>query len=251
LHVDRSGGIARAPWVVERGGLPRDYRKERGIEMKRILLALSAASVACATTSGATGSGSTARTGSGSDAAINSPEAKLRAEMRKLWEDHMIYTADFAVAAIDGGIDANKIAERLLRNQDDIGNAIKPYYGDAAGNKLGSLLREHILIAADVVKAAKGGDSAALDAANKKWYQNADDIAAFLSSANPNWPQKTVDDMMHTHLQLVTEQVVALLKHDTDSLIAAYDKNHQHMLMLADALTSGIAKQFPDKFRST
>jgi len=99
------------------------------------------------------------------------------------------------------------------------------------------------------VKAAKAGDSAAQDAANKKWFKNADDIAAFLSSANPNWPQKTLQDMLHGHLQMVTEQVVALLKHDTPSLIAAYDKNSEHMMMLADALTSGIAKQFPDKFR--
>lgn len=218
--------------------------------MKRILIALSAASLACATTSAANGTGS-ARSGSGSDAVINSPEAKLRADMRKLWEDHVTYTGLFAVAAIDGGIDANNVAERLLRNQDDIGNAIKPYYGDAAGNKLGQLLREHILIAADLVKAAKAGDAAGQEAANKKWFQNADDIAAFLSSANPNWPQSTLQDMLHSHLQMVTEQVVALLHHDTAALVAAYDKNSQHMMMLADALTSGIAKQFPDKFRNT
>jgi hypothetical protein len=213
--------------------------------MNRFVVCLAAASVACATTSG-----TTAGSGSGAASTMNSSEAKLRADMRKLWEDHVTYTGLFAVAAIDGGVDANNIAERLLRNQDDIGNAIKPYYGDAAGNKLGSLLRDHILIAADLVKAAKAGDSAAQDAANKKWFTNADDIAAFLSSANPNWPQKTLQDMLHSHLQMVTEQVVALLKHDTASLIAAYDKNSEHMMMLADALTSGIAKQFPDKFRS-
>jgi hypothetical protein len=213
--------------------------------MKRIALALCAASVACATT-GSSGDRGTAA----STSASNSSEAKLRADMRKLWEDHVTYTGLFAVAAIDGGVDANNVAERLLRNQDDIGNAIKPYYGDAAGNKLGSLLRDHILIAADLVKAAKAGDSAAQDVANKKWFKNADDIAAFLSSANPNWPQNTLQDMLHSHLQMVTEQVVALLKHDTASLIAAYDRNSQHMMMLADALASGIVKQFPDKFRS-
>src|SRR5205823_946505 len=84
---------------------------------------------------------------------------------------------------------------------------------------------------------------------SKKWFQNADDIAALLAGANPNWPQKTLQDMLHSHLQMVTEQVVALLKHDTASLIAAYDRNSEHMMMLADALASGIVKQFPDKFR--
>jgi len=213
--------------------------------MKRIALILCAASMACATT-GSSGE----RSSTSSSASKLSPSAdQLRDAMRKLWEDHITYTGLYAIAAIDGGVDANNIAERLLKNQDDIGNAIKPYYGDAAGNKLGSLLRDHILIAAELVKAAKAGDSAGQDAANKKWFKNADDIAAFLASANPNWPQNTVQDMMHGHLQMVTEQVVALLKHDTKGLIAAYDKNSQHMMMLADALSDGIIKQFPDKFR--
>jgi hypothetical protein len=176
--------------------------------------------------------------------------AQLRADMRKLWEDHVAYTAFFYKAALNGGDDAGKIAERLLRNQDDIGNAVKPFYGEAAGNKLASLLRDHILIAADLVSAAKAGDTAKQDAANKKWYQNADDIAGLLSSANPNWPRQTLQDALHVHLQMVTDQVVATLRHDTAAQIAAYDKGAEHMLMVADVLASGIVKQFPDRFRS-
>jgi hypothetical protein len=213
--------------------------------MKRLVLALSIASVACATTGTAGSSGSSASTAS----ATSPSQEKLRGDMRKLWEDHITYTAFFIKTAINGGDDVNEVAQRLLKNQDEIGNAIKPYYGDAAGTKLGSLLRDHILIAADLVKAAKGGDSAAQDQANKKWFQNADDIAAFLSSANPNWPKSALQDMLHTHLQLVTEQAVATLKHDTKADIDAYDRNAQHMMMMADALTDGIVKQFPDKFR--
>jgi hypothetical protein len=208
---------------------------------RRLALLLPALLLACATTASAHG-----------HAADRSASAeRLRTDMRKLWEDHVTYTAFFYKAAIQGGDDAGKIAERLLRNQDDIGNAVKPFYGAAAGDKLASLLRDHILVAADVVKAAKAGDQAGLEAANKKWYQNADDIAALLSSANPeNWPRKTLEDMLHGHLAMVTDQVVATLKHDAAGAIAAYDKGAEHMLMLADALTSGIVKQFPDRFRS-
>lgn len=208
--------------------------------MKRLALLLPTALLACATAGAAHGHAS----GQGASA------AQLRTDMRKLWEDHVTYTAFFYKAAIEGGDDAGKIAERLLRNQDDIGNAVKPYYGDAAGKQLASLLRDHILIAADLVKAAKAGDPAAQKQANQRWYQNADDIAALLSSANPNWPRKALEDMLHGHLALVTDQVVATLKHDTAGAIAAYDKGAEHMLMLADALASGIVKQFPDRFRS-
>ncbi len=175
-------------------------------------------------------------------------EAQLREGMRKLWEDHVTYTAFFYTAVINGGDDAAKLAERLLRNQDDIGNAVKPFYGEGAGNKLSALLRDHILVAADLVKAAKAGDAAAQEQATKRWYVNADDIAAFLSSANPHWPRKTLEDMLHGHLAMTTDAVVAKLHKDTAGAIAAYDKGHEHMLMVADALSSGIVKQFPKRF---
>lgn len=176
-------------------------------------------------------------------------QAGLRADMRKLWEDHVTYTAFFYTAAIGGGDDAGKLAERLLRNQDDIGDAVKPFYGKEAGNALASLLRDHILIAAELVKAAKAGDAAAQERATKKWYGNADDIAAFLSAANPHWPRKALTEMLQGHLAMTTDAVVAKLHHDTAGAIAAYDKGHEHMLMVADALSSGIVKQFPERFR--
>jgi hypothetical protein len=144
--------------------------------------------------------------------------------------------------------DTGKIAERLLRNQDDIGNAIKPIYGEEAGNKLAALLREHILIAADIVKAAKAGDSEGVAKGQKKWIGNADDIAVFLSGANPNWPVQTLKDMLYKHLAFTTTEVVSRLKKDWPADIEAYDKGHAHMLMFADMLTEGIVKQFPKKF---
>lgn len=175
-------------------------------------------------------------------------EAQLREGMRKLWEDHVTYTAFFYTAVISGGDDAGKLAERLLRNQDDIGNAVKPFYGEGAGNKLSALLRDHILVAADLVEAAKAGDATAQQQATKRWYLNADDLAAFLSSANPYWPRKALQDALHGHLAMTTDAVVAKLHKDTAGAIAAYDKGHEHMLMVADVLSAGIVKQFPARF---
>ncbi len=174
--------------------------------------------------------------------------ADLRKEMRRLWEEHVTYTAFYADAAIRGDPGASAILDRLLRNQDDIGNAVKPYYGDAAGDKLASLLRDHITIAGDVVKAAKAGDQNALKESSDRWTKNADDIAAFLSSANPNWPQSALQDALHMHLKGVTDQVVALLHQDTAAWVQAYDHNADHMLQVADVLASGIVKQFPKRF---
>lgn len=172
----------------------------------------------------------------------------LRTAMRQLWEEHIVYTRNFIISALADLGDTDLIAERLLRNQDDIGNAVKPYYGEEAGKKLALLLRDHILIAADIVKAAKAGNNDGVASGEKRWHANADEISAFLSGANPNWPKATLSDMLYKHLDFTTTEVVSRIKKDWPADIEAYDKGHAHMLMFADALTSGIVKQFPKKF---
>jgi hypothetical protein len=173
---------------------------------------------------------------------------ELKMQMRKLWEEHIAWTKLYIVSAVNGLDSTDKYAARLLKNQEDIGNAIKPVYGDAAGDKLTALLKDHILLAAELVKAAKAGDSAAAAEAEKKWYANGDDIAGFLSGANPNWTKAALKEMMDTHLSLTKAIAVAALNKDWDADIKATDSNHDHILMMADALSAGIVKQFPKKF---
>jgi regulatory protein YycI of two-component signal transduction system YycFG len=174
---------------------------------------------------------------------------QLRTNMRKLWEDHIIWTRNVICCLVDDLPGADQAVKRLLQNQDDIGNAIKPVYGEAAGNKLTALLHDHITISADVVKAAKASDNTALDAANKKWYANADEISQFLSNANPNWKLEDMEKMMHDHLKLTTDEAVARIKKDYDSDVAAYDKVQNEILEMSDMLSDGIIKQFPAKFK--
>jgi hypothetical protein len=174
----------------------------------------------------------------------------LRLGMRKLWEDHITWTRLFIVSALADLPDKAAATDRLLQNQVDIGNAIKPFYGDAAGDKLAALLKDHILIAADVVMAAKAGDKAKLDASKTRWTANADDIAAFLSGANPkNWPAADMKSMMRDHLQQTTSELEARLSKDWRADVAAYEKVHGQILKMADMLSDGIARQFPDKLK--
>jgi hypothetical protein len=176
---------------------------------------------------------------------------QLHQDMRKLWTDHTVWTRDYIVAAVDDRPDAPAAANRLMNNQEDIGNAIAAYYGQAAGQELTALLKQHIAIAVDVIKAAKAGDQAAQKQANDKWQQNAVDIATFLSKANPNWPNSVLVNMMKMHLATTTDEVVARLKHDWEADVRAYDAVYNHILMMADALSDGIVKQFPEKFKAS
>jgi hypothetical protein len=172
----------------------------------------------------------------------------LKLAMRKLWEDLITWTRIFIISALADLPDKAAAADRLLQNQVDIGNAIKPFYGEAAGTKLTGLLKDHILIAADIVAAAKGGDSAKLDASKAKWTANADEIADFLSSANPkNWPFPEMKSMMHDHLAATTLELEARLNKNWAEDVKAYDKVQTQILGMADALSDGIIKQFPAK----
>ena len=121
--------------------------------------------------------------------ATTSGPAALRQDLRKLWTDHVIWTRDYIVAAVGDQPDAQAAAGRLMKNQEDIGAAVAGYYGKAAGDKLTALLKEHIAIAVDIIKFAKAGDSASQQQASAKWQRNGEDIADFLSKANPNWPR--------------------------------------------------------------
>ena len=180
-----------------------------------------------------------------------SPATQLRQDMRKLWTDHTVWTRDYIIAAVAGTPDAQAAATRLLKNQEDIGAAIAGIYGKDAGDKLTTLLKEHITIAVDVIKFAKAGDKANQQQADAKWKKNGDDIADFLAKANPNWPKATLADMMSKHLSTTTDEVVARLTRNWDADVRAYDAVYNHVLMMADALSDGIIKQFPDKFRSS
>jgi hypothetical protein len=177
-------------------------------------------------------------------------ELAFRNDMRKLWEDHILWTRMAIVSFAADLPDFPATAERLLRNQDEIGDAIAPFYGREAGDELSALLRDHILIAVDVLVAAEANDESALEEALARWDANADDIAAFLNAANPdNWPLDEMRAMLGEHLALTTQEAVARLTGDFAADIAAYDAIHEQALEMADMLSTGIIAQFPQRFR--
>ena len=200
--------------------------------------------------------------------------------MRKLWSDHVIWTRCYIIAATAGphGItdvaehlpvgemgktvtntaqaalsalpasDADAAAARLLKNQEDIGNAIVPYYGKDAGTKLTDLLKQHIMIAVELVSAAKSDDKARFAKEDQRWTANVDEIATFLSGANPNWTKKDLLDLLNLHLSLTKGEVTARLHKNWKDDVQAFDDIFTEILTVSDALADGIIKQFPNKF---
>jgi hypothetical protein len=182
--------------------------------------------------------------------AITAKQARFHDAMRKLWEDHVTWTRLAIVSFAHDLPDLPATQARLLRNQTDIGDAIKPYYGRAAGNRLTALLEEHIIGAVALLQAAKAGDQALIEQRTAAWYRNGDEISDFLHEANPrHWPRRALRRMMKGHLDQTLREAVHRLGGDYEADIRDYEEIHRHILMMADTLSSGIVKQFPRRFR--
>lgn len=172
--------------------------------------------------------------------------------MRKLWEDHITWTRLYIVSAATGAADLPDIGpttDRLLANQVDIGDAIKPFYGADAGDQLTALLRTHILTAAEIIADARAGKTQEQNDAAARWYANGDEIATFLSGANPDsWPLADMKAMMKSHLDLTLAEAVARLQGRYADDVVAYDAVHVEILQMSDMLSDGIIHQFPELF---
>lgn len=174
----------------------------------------------------------------------------LKMGMQKLWSDHVVWTRNVIICFVDDTPGKSEAVARLLKNQEDIGYAIKPYYGDGGGDALTKLLKEHIVGAAEILTAAKSGNSDEMNAVVAKWYVNGDEIATFLNKANPkNWKLDDMKKMMKGHLDITIAEATARLKKDYAADVVAFDKAHEEILMMADGLTAGIQAQFPQMFK--
>jgi hypothetical protein len=170
--------------------------------------------------------------------------------MRKLWEDHITWTRLAIISFAHDLPDLSATETRLLRNQTDIGNAVKPYYGRAGGKRLTALLKEHILGAVALLEAAKAGDPTMVEQRSDEWYANAKQIADFLHKANPrHWPRRELRAMMKTHLDQTLDEATHRLQGNYAADIRDYERIHRHILEMADTLSAGIIAQFPRRFR--
>ena len=179
----------------------------------------------------------------------NSAGLAYHDEWRGLWEDHITWTRTVILGILDELPGTDAYTERLLQNYVDMEEALRPYYREDA-EALGGLIEEHLTIAAEMLTAAKGGDTAAFEEAKTRWYTNGDEIAAKMNGMNPEfWPLEETRRMWVEHLDATLEEATTHLNGDFKGEVAAYDRIHELALEMADFMSMGIMKQFPEKFQ--
>ncbi len=163
-----------------------------------------------------------------------------------LWEQHVFWTRMTVMGIIHDLPESQQITQRLLRNPVDFANALLPFYGTEAANNFKDLLTAHLMIAAELVKAAKDGDNKAVADANKRWYENADEIAKFLNNINEYWSEDDWSAMLYEHLELLSENVLQMIAGEYEQSINGFDDIEMQALEMADMMAEGIAMQFSE-----
>ena len=165
-------------------------------------------------------------------------QLEFKKEMRTLWEQHVAWTRMAIISLVFGLPDTAEVLARLLQNAPDMGNLIKPFYGAGVADIYAGLIKEHLVIASELVKAAKAGDTTAAAAAEKRWYANADQIVEFLSRLNPYFPKEEFRKMFYKHLAMTKAEAVTMLQQDYKASIKLYDQIEREALIMADILST-------------
>ena len=175
---------------------------------------------------------------------------ELRLALRDLWIGHIFWVRSVVYATKSGDTEAAKVAEEnVVKNAKDIASAIASFYGKEAGDKLFGLLAGHYGAIKEYLTVAVAGDMAGKDAAVNKIKKNADELAAFLNSANPkNWPKDTLVSLLVAHGSHHIAQIDAVVAKDYGTEATVWENMKKHIYTIADALAGGIEKQFPKKF---
>jgi hypothetical protein len=171
-------------------------------------------------------------------------------QWRQLMEDHVTWTRVVILGVLSDLPGTPDYTARLLQNVDDMGAALAPYYDAADVAKLGDLLRDHLVIAAAILTAARAGDTATMNAKIAEWRTNADDITAQMAAMNPDfWPADENGAMWQQHLDATLNEATSLATGNFAAEIQAYDEIHVLALDMADMFSTGIIQQSPRAFR--
>ncbi|GGA23702.1 hypothetical protein GCM10011384_11650 [Psychrobacillus lasiicapitis] len=167
---------------------------------------------------------------------------------RLLWLEHVNWTRMTITSIVFNLPDLSSVQARLLQNATDLGNCIRPFYGDRLADRYAELIKEHLVLAAELVTAAVKGDSKKAEEKEKEWYRNADDIAIFLSSINPYLTKEEVQKMFYMHLALTKKEAVFMIQKKYEEDIKVFDQIEAEALEMSDMISHAIIRQFPHMF---
>jgi hypothetical protein len=168
--------------------------------------------------------------------------------VHRLWDEHVLWTRLTIISIANNLPDTGMVINRLLNNATQFGILFAQFYSPEISRRFAQLMREHLVIAVELVRAAKRGDTVEVARLEREWYANADEIARFLSEINPHWKEEEIRKMMHEHLALTENEAVAILNNRWEESINLFSKIEHQAYMMANTYIEGLIAQFPNRF---
>lgn len=169
-------------------------------------------------------------------------QINLMNRIRQLWGQHVYWTRFFIISTASDLDDLEPVTKRLLRNPKDFAELLAPFYGKKAANQFDKLFTEHLMIGAELVNAAKNGQTDKVNSARDRWYKNADEIAAFLSSIERCWDESKWRNMLYSHLKMTEQEATLRLQKNYTADIKIFEEIENEAFKMADYMFYGITK---------
>jgi hypothetical protein len=179
----------------------------------------------------------------------NQKVIKTDAALRDLWLGHAFWVRAVVVETLSGNEAAAAAAEdEAVSNAKQLAASMEPFYGRAAADQTFKLLVGHYTAVKQYLLATRSHSATRQDSARQAMFKNADEIAVFLSGANPNLNIDALRGMLLTHGAHHVTQIQQIADRKYAQEARTWEAMKNHMYGIADALTFAIAKQFPAKF---
>lgn len=173
----------------------------------------------------------------------------LYQSMRLVWLQHIYWTKMLLDSIGFGTANQDAVTARLMQNPHDIANVFAKYYPANMTTSLTQLLTEHLNLAAMMMKSWKDGNMSRANDLYRQLFANADQIAAELVKMNPDYSIDELRGMLYRHLEMLAQMTAEQLAGNYMAAIREFGQAEKEILALADYLSAGIQRQFPQKFR--
>ena len=180
----------------------------------------------------------------GTDDRITYGQMNLINTLRKFWMELPMWRRAYLVSYVAGFGDLEIIGSKLYNTPTDLGNVLEAFFGSSIARTIENMIREQIVIGAEILRAEKTGDTQTINQNTERLYQNADRIAAYLAQINPNWDEQTWKNLLYDYYKTTILEMVLILSGKYTESVTLYESMEDQALSIADYMAKGMIPYF-------
>lgn len=156
----------------------------------------------------------------------------------QLWTERLVWVRQLIISQMLSLRDFPFVAQRLQRNDAELGQILGSVFGPEAGARFEQLLGEYIRNLNGVASTVKSGNDP--DPLMQQWYGSAAEIGEFASQINPYWGKSAVESLIDDEIGLESDLLSGLKNDEFARVVANFDPAYDKALEAARFMIYGI-----------